>query len=368
MEIPDLIKQRLGEESLESAVSLGDEDLICFTPTRSLLYRGEGLIGDESVDVYDSNVERLNVSEGRRKTSFTLSYVDREESFSVASDRGDAVLQRLLQSVLRTGDVLDPEESVNDVYLFSELTIIITDGRLVKHIGAYVWDADYEEYPFDEVTGLDFEEGSVATQIVLAVAGRPQRFKAPSDEAKLLRRSLTNALCEYHDVGSLAQLQTALEQKAPEESTDEAVSSDIELDDSISPLVGDDEETELDGAVREIGETRAEAAADADDEAATADAATGDEQPDAGENEAATAETTDGEQTTESGSESTATRAGGATASGQAADASGVDAEEIEAMQTQLSNLTTAVKRQNDLLKEQHETIRKLIDELQRRE
>ncbi|PSQ63837.1 MAG: hypothetical protein BRD21_01315 [Halobacteriales archaeon SW_8_66_22] len=61
-------------------------------------------------------------------------------------------------------------------------------------------------------------------------------------------------------------------------------------------------------------------------------------------------------------------------ASEQAGEAAGDDTDGAEpagddgAIQTQLTNLTTAVERQNELLKEQHETIRTLIDELQRRE
>ena len=328
MEIPELIKKRLGDETIESAVGLGDEDLICFTPSRALLYRGEGLIGDESVDAYDSDVERLSVSDGRRKMGFTLLYVDREESFSVSRDRGDAILQRLLQSVLRTQNVIESEESVEDVYRFSELTVIITDKRLVKHIGAYVWDADYEEYPFEKVTGLDFEEGSVATGIVLSVSGRPQRFKAPNDEAELLRRSLTDALFEFYDVGSLSGLNDAVAENDEEEPDGaSAVSPDIELDDDITPLVsepGGEEETTLDtDTVRGIGESSEEGAASAATE----------EPPD------------------------------------ERSEAPGaVDSEEIEAMQAKLANLTTAVKRQNELLKKQHETIHTLIEELQRRE
>jgi hypothetical protein len=359
MEIPELIKQRLGDETIESAVSLGDEDLICFTPTRALLYRGEGLIGDESIDVYDSNVERLSVSEGRRKTGFVLAYVDREEKFSVSRDRGDAVMQRLLQSVLRTADVIDPEESVTDVYRFSELTVVITDGRLVKHVGAYVWDGDYEEHPFEEVTGLDFEDGSVATQIVVELRGRPQRFKAPNDQAKLLKRSLTSVLSEYYEVGSLPALNDALADNLEEDAVEDQqpVASDIELDDSISPLVGDDgdEEEELDtDAIRGIGKSSADPAADDEDDS------TGDGADDAEDDTAA--EATEGAATAQAATEEASKRADEAAGSG------GVDPEDVEAIQTQLTNLTTAVERQNELLKEQHETIRTLIDELQRRE
>ena len=359
MEIPELIKQRLGDETIESAVSLGDEDLICFTPSRTLLYRGEGLIGNESIGVYDNNLERLNVSEGRRKTGFTLTYVDREEKFSVSRDRGDPVLQRLLQSVLRTAGVIDAEESVTDVYRFSELTVVITDGRLVKHVGAYVWDGDYEEHPFEEVTGLDFEDGSVATQIVVEVRGRPQRFKAPNDQAKLLERSLTDALSEYYEVGSLPALNDALADNLEEDAVEDhqPVASDIELDGSISPLVGDDgdEEEELDtDAIRGIGKSSADPAADDEDDS------TGEGADDAEADTAA--EATEGAATAQAATEEASEQAGEAAGSG------GVDPEDVEAIQTQLTNLTTAVERQNELLKEQHETIRTLIDELQRRE
>ena len=43
MEIPNLVRQSLGGEEIEAGVNLGDEDLICLTPTRTLLYRAEGL-------------------------------------------------------------------------------------------------------------------------------------------------------------------------------------------------------------------------------------------------------------------------------------------------------------------------------------
>lgn len=349
MEIPDLIKGRLGAESIESAVSLGDEDLICFTPSRALLYRGEGLIGDETVEEYDCNLDRLNVSEGRRKTSFRLQYVDGEESFSVSSDRGEPVLQRLLQSVLRTANVLDAEETIEAVYRFSELTIIITDSRLVKHVGAYVWDDDFEEYPYGDVTGLDFEDGSVATQIVLSVSGRPQRFKAPNDEAALLRRALTNALCEYYEVSSLSALKSVLDEKSDDstETSTGGVSSDIELDDSISPLVGEsEEEPTLDGEIREIGEP----------DPASTDARPAD---DSSESQETSAQSSTAQESS-TGEHATTRQKGG--------QQTGVDPAEFEAMQTQVSKLTTAVKRQNKLLKEQHQTIQQLIDELQRRD
>lgn len=347
MEIPDRITQAADGETIQSAVSLGDEDVICFTPTRTLLYRGEGLLSDETVETYSHDVERLNLSEGRRKTTFALEYVDSVEKFKIASNRTDQVLSRLLAGVLGAAGVLGDEESVADVFRFSELTLIVTDARLVKHIGAYVWDPDFEEYTFGDVTGLEFEEGSVATQVVISVGGRPQRIKAPSDQAQRLRQTLTNALFAYHDVDSLDALNEKIGQQT-EPSSEPTGSGGLGLDENISPLVGDD--------------------GDADEEPASAesDSAEGSDSPTvAGDGPTVVAEepATAEQQPTDSTSAEESTR----TQPQQDTSA------EIEELREQIGQLTEAVEAQQEQLAEQNEeiqtqreTIEQLIEELRR--
>lgn len=348
MEIPDLVRQHLGDEDIDSAVNLGDEDLACFTPTRTLVYRSEGLISDESIEAFEHDVERLDVSRGRRKTKFTLEYYDRRESFSVPGDRAEPVLERLLGGVLGVAGVIDEEEDVAGVYRFSEMTVIVTDSRLVKHVGSYVWDEDYEEFPFADVTGLSFEQGSVATQIVLTVNGRPQRIKAPNDEAPIIQQTLTDVVLEYHDARTLDDLPEAPDAGSAggaedEASGDSSISSDIDLDDSITPLVG-----------------------------GSADAESGD----SSESDVNSGSTTleEGESGASSSTESTGSSdasngdtAGGSGGDAAAAAGNGVDPAEFEALKEQVSTLSTAVQRQNKLLKQQHGTIQQLIDELQNR-
>jgi hypothetical protein len=348
MEIPDRIKQQLGDEELVSAVSLGDEDIICFTPTRTLIYRGEGLLSDDSVEEYSHDVERLDVSESRRKMGFTLTYMDSKAKFTVTHDRGEPVLERLIRGILGTADVIEPDESVEGVFRFSELTLIITEGRLVKHVGTYVWDEDFEEFPYSEVTGLDFEDGSVATQIVISVNGRPQRIKAPSKDANLVEHTLTNALFAYYDVESLDQLNAAVSETRSgnqDDSTDSEddglVSSDIALDDSISPLVGGEEEESLDSVPTETN----------------------------AEPEETVARTAETEASNASSSPNTVSQSGSSTPTSERhvdQSTSTIDPEEFAAMKDQLGTLTTAVKRQNKLLKKQHDTINQLVEELKR--
>jgi len=353
MEIPDRVKQHLDGESVQSAVNLGDEDLVCFTPTRTLLYRGEGLLSDESLQEFSHDVERLKLSEGRRKTTFTLEYVDTAESFTVSNKRTQQVLKRLLTGVLDAADVLDDDESVAGVFLFSELTVVITDQRLVKHVGTYVWDPDYEEYPYSEVTNLDFEEGSVATQIVLSVGGRPQRIKAPSDKAKKLRRALTESLFAYYEVDSLGELNELIRPEAEETGDADSGEGGLGLDNNISPLVEDDDADE--GA----GQASTSESDEEDTEVLSVGPRAGDEsteESDPPTDEAGTTSTEDG------GTASTVEDGQAAGASG----AQGVDPAEIEAMREEIATLQDAVDRQNEEIEKQRETIEQLIEELRK--
>lgn len=326
MEVPELVADRLGDEEILAGVNLGDDDAVCLTETRTLVYRGEGLLSDESVTVLPHDVERLDLSEGRRKTTFRLTYVDREESVTVPGNRDERVLELLLEGILGAAEVTDSDESVHGVYRFSELTLIVTDRRLVKHIGAHVWDEDYEEFPFADVTGLAFEEGRVATQIVLSVDGRPQRIKAPNDEAPLLRRTLQDALFAFHDVDSVAELNEAVGEEPDTPDTDR--SSDLTFDTDIDPLVtGPDSDSRRDDTP-------------ADDPQRTAASAPGE---------------------TNTSSSAGEDAAGSVPDSTDSADA---DAESSAAVASQLDALTDVVKRQNQLLRKQHKTLEQLIEEL----
>lgn len=242
MERPAVVEAALDGEDVVAVVGLGDEDAVFFTPTRTLRYEAEGLFSDESVESYSHDIQRLDIVEKRRKTTFTLDSVEGTESFSVPKNRGDQVLERLLGGVLRTTGVLDPEEAVHGVYLFSELTLVVSEGRLLKHVGTVVWDGDHEVFRYDDLHHLAFEEGSVATQIIVSVEGQIERIKAPNEAAPLLKRTLTDAVCAHHGVETLTAVNEMVgpagvgstEGSAP---TETPTDSDVDFGDSIDPLV-----------------------------------------------------------------------------------------------------------------------------------
>jgi len=388
MEVPDLLGRRLDAEP-RSGVALGGEDVAVITRDRTFIYREEGLLSDATVEVYGNDIERLSVSQGRRKTTFHMAYLDDTRQFAVANNYAEAMLEGLFGGVLASADVLDNGEELRGVYLFSDLTVVVTDARLVKHIGTAVWEADAETYPFEAVTGLDFEDGAVATQVVLWVEGRAERIKAPNEEAPLLRRTLTRALCGFHSVDSLEQLNDVLGASTDDPASD----SSIALEEDISPLIDsdDDNRTETDtvGAVTDDDWLEPDTSdprmnnRDADNGAGfhtsqqAGDRVTGRSTSDVRSPDNSTSDVrspdhsvadespSDRSVTDDSPSsvadESPSDRSVADDAGGTADDSSATD---IEALERQVRELRRAVDRQNELLEQQTEHIATLVERL----
>ncbi|PSQ45636.1 hypothetical protein BRD15_11205 [Halobacteriales archaeon SW_6_65_15] len=419
MSVPGIVQSRLDGEQVAAQVPLGGEDILFVTRTRTLIYRADGLLSDESVEEYSHEAERIEISEGRRKSAVELDYgIDGAEKFKVPSNRLYEALHPVLAGILNAADVTGPEETVKQTYQFSELTLVITSERVVKHVGAAVWDEDYEEYHFDDVTELDVEEGSVSSQIIIESDGRPQRIKTPSDQTREVRERIQQALLDYYDAASYEEFASA--QADPEAESDagaengadaESTHENDPLAGGVDPIDANPPELDDDGAIveddasvttdeptdsgvveseaaeTEAGEANAgtvaessshESGASAGTDGATAESAesseaTADSGGAAGGTDASTTENAAAAEdelvsgTADAGqvgsqSEESETDAGFAD-SGFEPASSELEADDTEA---QLQALTEAVERQNELLAEQQRTLETLIEELSR--
>ncbi len=218
MSLPELLETTLDEESARERVSLGGDDVLVVTPTRVLIYRAEGLLSDESIQTYSLDAERVGVSVGRRKAKITLTYgLDGEDTITVPTKHVDTVLEPVIAGVLEAAGTVQDDESVLALFRFSDLTLVVTSARVVKHIGSAVWDLDAEQFSYDDVVDLTFEQGSVATSIVLTLDGRQERFKTPNEEARVVKERLTEAICAHHDVETLAAFRNKREAEAEAE-------------------------------------------------------------------------------------------------------------------------------------------------------
>lgn len=320
-EMPPLIRDSLGGESVRTRVELGGDDAVFVTPSRSIVYRSEGLLSDEAAAEYPHEVERLNVMRGRRKATFRLEYVDGRKEFSVPASRADDVLEPVLEGVLAATGVTEKMERVEGVYRFSELTLVVTDGRVLKHVGNALWDGDFEEYPFAEVTGLDTEEGSVSTGLVVEVNGRPQRVKIPSDEGRVVTQAIENAVLAYHEVDSIEELQ---EKQGVEDQDDEPAREGFD-DAKLDPLVGGRDD---------VGDTTAtettETIGDAEEQDRLVD------------------------------------RVASTAGDDRDPEAAAPAATDVERLERRLEALEERLDRQTALLEHQQELVEQLVDELQR--
>lgn len=354
MSLPDLVHSELNGESVAARVDLGGEDELFVTPTRTLVYRADGLLSDESVEEYTHGAERIAVSTGRRKAKVTLDYgLDGEKTFALPAKRLQDALHPVLAGVLNAADITDPGETVKHTFQFSELTLVITSARVVKHIGSAVWDEDFEEYHYEDVVDLSFEDGSVATSVVITTDARQERFKAPNEDARAVREGLTNALLAYHDVGSLEEFRVTV---APEQDADPERDT-VDFGDGPDPLSANPGElsTEPANATRDSDQPQSERPASASPTAtggfdSPAEVAESLERP-------ATPSTTPTEMETETETEP-ADEAG--------FEGSGFEAavDDDERVADELAALREAVEAQNEAIREQRETMAQLIDEL----
>ncbi|QDX40607.1 hypothetical protein [Salarchaeum sp. JOR-1] len=259
MDVPAAVDAALDGESVAARIPLRGEDALFVTATRTLAYRADGLLSDESVTEYSHAAERITVAEGRRKSKVTLDYgLEGEDTLTVPAGKLDDALHPIIAGVLNHADVTAAGETVKRTYRFSELTLIVTSDRLVKHVGAAVWDEDYEEIVFGEVTDIDTEEGNVASQLVLETTGRTQRIKAPNDSFRDVRETVEDALFAAHDADDYQEFRRAVASDRPEAESASAVAFD---NDSLEPLGGRDEANDPDGASAEAGEGGGQASA-----------------------------------------------------------------------------------------------------------
>jgi hypothetical protein len=333
MTVPGIVQSVLGGEDILDRIQLGGGDELFVTDAASVLYRSEGLLSDESISRCPHGADRVSVSSGRRKPSIAFEYtLEDDAEITVPEDAIDDVLPPVLAGVLRANDVIDADESVIELYRFSELALVLTDRRLIKCVDEAVWDDECEVYSFADVTNLTFETGSVATQLVLTVNGRKRRIKTPNKAADDIRERLQQALFAFHDVDSLDEFNATFGPDDPSTPSGEAEPDGFAFGDADSlETTGGDDHNELGALERALegggeGDTQTEPAGDA------------------------------------------ATLLGSGTTSPEPADETtaeaGAESPSDDKLFERLDALEQAVEEQGQRLEEQQRTIEQLIEEL----
>ena len=399
MSLPDALTSALGDESAVAEVDLGGDDTLAVTPTRTLVYRAEGLLSDEAVEEYPHEAERLTLSEGRRKAKLTLEYgLDGTETLSLPSSRIDDALFPILAGVINAAGITEPGESVLQTFRFNEITLIITSKQVVKHIGAPVWTEEFETFEYGSITDVTFEEGSVATTVVLTHDGRQDRFKIPSDDARAVREAIVDAVCAFHEVDSIDALRAQVAEAAdddPDTPSDAEASPDqLDFGEGLDPLGANppavDADSDTDSGSTETaseavgdealaaslgqGESDQSTPTAGSDQSATtggetaaggnASSTTTDSQP-AVEHQSTTAESTE-TNTDSTASVDAATADETETDEFAASDADSADPATEDDLAERVATLAERIDQQEEQLAQQNELIETLIEELRR--
>lgn len=346
--LPQLLSDAIADATVLETVDIGGGDVVAVTTEATHVYRSDGLLSDESTERFGHDAERLSVRSKRRKTEIRLETIDGGESFTVPAKVSDAIVEALLEGLLRTTDVVAPDEELVAQFRFSELTLVVTDECLLQHVGSAVWDEEFETIAYGELVGLDFERGSVATQLVIETGDRRRRVKVPNEQAGQVRRAIQDAVFAFHGVSSLEALREKL---APED--DESGETGPEPDGTN-------------------GQRSAETTADSETEPEPSQESEVSD-PEADEGGFVTADWTPpaDQDVTASGSRRATTRSEAAdpdtpdaAATGSATERPG--APDVAELATRVETLSKQVERQTELLESQRELIDQLVDELRR--
>jgi len=337
--LPELLSEAVEGETVIDTIDIGGGDTIAVAHGATYVYRSDGLLKDESVERFDHAIERLSVRTKRRKSSVRLESIDAEESFTVPSKIERDVISAVLEGVLRTDGTIESDESVLAQYRFSELTLVITDVRLFEHVGGTVWDSEFEAVAYADLSGLDFERGSVATQVVIETDSRRRRVKVPNEHAGSVKRDIQDAVFAFYDVESLKDLRTEIADPDAEDESDSEESAIIDSEPNGRTGAGIDDGggSETDDSFVSAGWSSA-----TNEEPATND--------DIGNRQVKAASSGERER---SNSESR-----GATEASEH--------PELEALSARVDELAEQIDAQTELIESQGELIEQLVDELRR--
>jgi hypothetical protein len=336
--LPDLLSETVGDATVIDTVDIGGGDAVVVTNRATHVYRADGLLSDESVETFGHDVGRLSMQTKRRKSEIRLETIDGDRSFTVPSKVVDPIVEAMIKGILRTTGVVEDDEAILAQFRFSELTLVVSDSRLFEQVGSAVWDEDFEAVEYAELTGLAFEKGSVATQVVIETEARRRRVKVPNEHAGRVRRAIQDAVFDFHGVSSLEELRAKLSAETAESEADARTDSEHAVENRSEPASGD---PESDGEGDSFVSADWTPAADQDvteSSAWNADRRAGD----AGASETKTAGSETNGQTKRSGD------------------------PDVETLAERVDGLSEQVERQTELIESQKELIEQLVEELRR--
>lgn len=207
MSLPGGVSVLVDEDDIVDRVALDDHRTLFVTPSKVITFRERSLLTEESVEVYPTEVEQLLLDEGKRQATVTFEYADgSSRELQLPTDTMAAGLKALLASVIRAMDIVQGDEVIIDLHRFKELTLVVTDSRLLKHVGWALWATAYDAIDYATITSIETEEGQVSTGVNIGTTDGNEWLKVPQSVADRFVSRFERAVCEFHGVTDLGVL------------------------------------------------------------------------------------------------------------------------------------------------------------------
>lgn len=201
MDIPGLLSDSIREEEkIVSRVLVASGTNMITTNERVFIHREEGIINNEIFEEYSLDVEQISVFSDKRKARVVLSYgLEGTREFSVYAKYYERVVDPLVRGVIKATGVVEPGELIRHVHRYGQLTIVLTDKQVLKHIGIALWSRDYESYRHEDIARIDIETGGASAEILIEYKGRIHRIKTDKERARRICVQARNCLALYRD-------------------------------------------------------------------------------------------------------------------------------------------------------------------------
>lgn len=239
MSLPAGVSGLVDEDELIDDVALDGHRSLYVTPAKAVTFRERSLFTEESVDVYPTDIDRLLLEEGKRQSTVTFEYPDgQSSSLELPTEAMAPALKALLASATRATGAIPTDETILDLYRFNELTVILTDRRLLKHVGWAMWAASHDQIDYTDVRNIRVEQGQVSTGVNIDTDDGSDRLKIPHDTADDFVARLKSAVCDFHGIDDIGVLRGDPDAGKPDPEPDL---------DRLRPLsVGDPDEDDTD--------------------------------------------------------------------------------------------------------------------------
>lgn len=210
MELPDVISDLiLDDETILSRTLISNGVELIVTSTRLFLYRGVGLINTESFEEYKLNVDRISISLDRKKAQIILDYGINRPSVEFQAHRKylDMIYDPLIRGAIHANNTLQQRESIKKICRKGELTIVLTNMKILKHIGTSLWDIDFESFDLETISKIYVDAGGISSELIIESNNRLHRIKTTANIAQSLCDSSINELISFHNFPTYSEFQ-----------------------------------------------------------------------------------------------------------------------------------------------------------------